>query len=156
MWHRVGGLVITTSNPGLRVDEQDWSELTLELFPSSSDADKTVRRVYNRKTLNVIQVVMTTDGRGQVVLDIDATPDGDEHSWIVRVHLAPGQSLTLAEENEEVISSSNLMKPLTENCCHEMVPFKGKGSRPAPQAGPVAELLLPSSTKPRHLVLVVS
>eukprot|EP01051_Picozoa_sp_SAG22_P015781 SAG22_NODE_2118_length_2984_cov_2.031196_3_plen_61_part_01 len=30
MWHRMGGLVVTTDKPGLRIEDGDWSELTLE------------------------------------------------------------------------------------------------------------------------------
>ena len=33
LWHRQGGLTILASEPTLRVDDQDWSELTLEAFP---------------------------------------------------------------------------------------------------------------------------
>merc|ERR1711871_775339 len=48
MWHRRGGLMITTDKPGLRVEEQDWSTLTLEAFPAQT-AESTSRSVY---TLN--------------------------------------------------------------------------------------------------------
>jgi hypothetical protein len=39
MWHRAeGGLVVLTDRPGLRIEEGDWSSLTLELFPSAAGA----------------------------------------------------------------------------------------------------------------------
>merc|ERR1711959_678360 len=33
MWHRRGGLMVITDDPQLRVEEQDWSSLTVEAFP---------------------------------------------------------------------------------------------------------------------------
>ena len=37
MLHRRGSFTVTTSRPGLRVASQDWSELTLVIFPDLPD-----------------------------------------------------------------------------------------------------------------------
>jgi hypothetical protein len=39
MWHRKGGMVVTTDAPGVRIDDQDWSTLTLETWPDFSSND---------------------------------------------------------------------------------------------------------------------
>ncbi len=157
MWHRVGGLTITTSEPGLRVELQDWSELTLEAFPASWREESVVRRLYNRKTLQPTEVRMQTDGRGLVEIVIAATPDGDEHSWVVRLHLRPGQNATLAAAgvNMEADAKLTMIAPLAVEQAHAVMPFKGKGSAPAPHAGAVAEVQLTASAQPRRLAVVI-
>ena len=34
MWHKAGSMLVLCDDPGLRVTEQDWSTLTLDVFPS--------------------------------------------------------------------------------------------------------------------------
>ena len=37
MWHKVGGMVVTTDTPGLRVDDQDWSELVVDVYVDATN-----------------------------------------------------------------------------------------------------------------------
>lgn len=37
MWHKVGGMVVTTDAPGLRVDDQDWSELVVDVYVDATN-----------------------------------------------------------------------------------------------------------------------
>jgi hypothetical protein len=41
MWHRKGGMLVTTDAPGVRIDDQDWATLTLESWPDVSSAPST-------------------------------------------------------------------------------------------------------------------
>jgi alpha-glucosidase (family GH31 glycosyl hydrolase) len=38
LWHKAGGLTILASEPALRVDDQDWGELTLEAFRAGGES----------------------------------------------------------------------------------------------------------------------
>ena len=40
MWHKVGGMVVTTDTPGLRVDDQDWSELVVDVYVDATHGTK--------------------------------------------------------------------------------------------------------------------
>ena len=35
MWHKEGSVLVAVQDGKLRIGEQDWSELTIEAFPSS-------------------------------------------------------------------------------------------------------------------------
>lgn len=151
MWHRVGGMVITTSNPGLRVEQQDWSELTVEAWPASWKKERTVRRVYSRETRQPNFVTMETLGNGRMHVDISPDVDGQPRAWVLRFHLRPNQRLQLSADNMELEATVQHIAPLPHFRAKEVVPFKGKGAAPAPGAGPVAEVYLPASAKARSL-----
>jgi len=40
MWHRVGSFTITVDSLALRVEQQDWSFLTIEAFPDVTSSEK--------------------------------------------------------------------------------------------------------------------
>ena len=45
-WHsKNGGLVVITDEPGLRIDEGDWSTLTLEAFPPRAGVEASTKRL---------------------------------------------------------------------------------------------------------------
>ena len=66
MWHRKGGFLITTSNPGSSVDTQDWSELTVEAFPSSTTEATTVHPLHARGSMAKTELRMQSSGESGV------------------------------------------------------------------------------------------
>ena len=74
MWHNHnGGLVVTTSKPGLRIDDGDWSTLTLEAFPPPvGQTAHTPRSVVRRGGSARTQLVLSSDGSGEHRLVISA------------------------------------------------------------------------------------
>lgn len=155
MWHKIGGLMVTTSNPGLRVDKQDWRQLTLEAWPATWKRERAERRLYNRKTLQPTIIAMETLDHGRVRMEIEADAAGESRAWVVRFHLRRGQRLRLADDNVEEVSEIQHIAPLPLEREAEVVPFAGKDAPPAPHAGFVAQVVLPSSATARHLDVVI-
>jgi hypothetical protein len=108
MWHRRGGILITTHSANKqkaaqRIAEQDWSELTLHAFPSESSSVSSRRLVAGAQ--NTI-VQLATDGAGAVSVHITPPPPVEvaarataaavSRAWCLRVHLAPTQRVTTA------------------------------------------------------------
>ena len=173
MWHsHNGGLTIITDSPGLRVDHQDWSEsLTLELRPDTSSDRRTTERTLHAKPAGgslvakkeTTAIVMTTDtvvqpGRTAVRLAIGGASDGAQRSWVVRVHLLPGQRAVDATVDGVAVGASALkamhIAPLPAGSVTAF-PFGGRGAVPPPAAGPVLELSLSAAAHPRDLALFV-
>lgn len=88
-----GGLSIVTSTPGLRVDAQDWSELTLEAFPATATRAETKRVLHSRSpgAPRTFVSMATADGDNTVSVNISAAEDQESRAWVLRVHLKPGQ-----------------------------------------------------------------
>jgi alpha-glucosidase (family GH31 glycosyl hydrolase) len=92
MWHRHGGMIVTTSNPGLRIEQQDWRELTLEAFPKTGVDYLTTRSVFALGSGARTDITMaTTAGSTEVRFTIGTASDGEARAWVVRLHLRPGQ-----------------------------------------------------------------
>ena len=163
LWHKAGGLTILASEPTLRVDDQDWSELTLEAFPHDSPSDVTTRTFVDRGAAEAQTTVeMRTDmDAAEVHFAITAAEDNAERAWVLRIHLAPGQRVSHAEavlgsddgqdgaELETETATVRHLSAVSESDAADFMPFGGKGTRPAVGAGPIAELVLSSSAKPR-------
>lgn len=145
MWHRRGGLVVTTSSTALRIEEQDWSELIIEGWPSS-DAAAVSREVFepDRSThadAKPAAVQLRTDGAGTVHVTVSeaAVP----RAWVVRLHLAPNERLSnVAMDGGKQTLSVRHIDPM-QDCAAAHFPFGGAGSGPACGAGPVAEVSVP-------------
>ena len=82
MWHRDGSLFVMTDKPGLRVSDQDWSELVLDVFPSHS-AIETRRSVFALNTSVRTNIIMTTDGTGRMQVSITQAEDQSPRSWVL-------------------------------------------------------------------------
>ena len=170
LWHRKGGLTILASEPTLRVDDQDWSELTLEAFPhvDRSEQEQVTRRtlVDRGEAAARTTVEMRTDiEAGELHFAITQAEDKTERAWVLRVHLAPGQSVSHVQAllqgddgavlEAEVVAVRHLTAT-AESEADGFTPFGGKGSRPAPRAGSVAELALPASARARAVRLTLA
>ena len=160
LWHKAGGLTILASEPTLRVDEQDWSELTLEAYPHATDdaaATTETHRVLvdDRSSAEArTTVTMQTDhANGQLRFDISAAEDGAARAWILRVHLAPGQQVAEALLDDLPAGAVVHLSPIATTDADGYVPFMGKGARPPPLAGSIAEIALPSASTPRTVRL---
>ena len=159
MWHKKsGGLTVITDEPGLRIDDQDWSSLTLEAFPAQV-AQTTQRSVFALKTEARQDITMTTDGNGNAHFDISESEDGAERAWVVRLHLLPNQRATMATIDEEEMAAESLvhLAPLSaEQTSTAHFPFGGAGAHPPQHAGHVAELRLPSAAHARTLSVTIT
>lgn len=164
MWHKKdGGLTIMTDSPGLRIEEGDWSELTLEAFPAQT-AMETHRSVFAQDTHVRDQenartdLVMRTDGLGKAHFEISAATDGSERAWIVRLHLRPNQIVAEAVMDGAALVDEAIvhLAPLSQaDTAHHYFPFGGAGSHPPANAGHVAELKLPSAAHARTLSVTI-
>jgi hypothetical protein len=178
LWHKRGSLLVLVSDGKLRINSQDWSELTIEAFPATARATET-REIFEQDDSGHADHVGTTvglatDGSGKVVVSVSASAVA--RSWVVRVHLQPNQRLRLtaapaagAAPAAVVAGSFHHLEPACAGAAVERRsrgdndgsrsgsdaghadhhPFGGKGVRPPCMAGPVAEFTLVSSTEAR-------
>ena len=143
MWHRRGGIMITTDSKAQRISEQDWSELTLHAFPSEFASVSSRRLVAEG---NITTVRLTTDETGVVIVRIVPPAAAASRAWRLRVHLAPTQRVAAAFVDGVEMLSDAVQHIEPSNDCSTTFPFEGTGAAPACKAGPVAELHIPAST----------
>lgn len=145
MWHRRGGLLVLSDSPSLRVDDQDWSTLTLDAYPSVKQKSETKRRVVERLGNGAdTHLVMRTDDLGRVTLEILAAAGAVPRAWVFRLHLLPGQQAKVCFVDGHVSTATHI----NPGGPH-FFPFGGAGSAPARGAGTVVEIKLPSGTGAR-------
>ena len=85
-----------------------------------------------------------------------APESGLPRSWHVRIHLRVGQRVASAMLHSSTTDSTVALD--VEHLTMPSVPhfpFGGAGSGPAPQAGPIAEMVIESTADPRRLELVI-
>lgn len=153
MWHRCdGGFLVVADEPALRVEAQDWSSLTLELFPAAA-ARTTLREVFERGSAERTGLALHTDGSGGVRVEIDATGDGRERAWTLRVHLRPGQRATGARVDGVAVGGVRHLPP-GAGTTH--FPLGGAGTPAAPKAGPIAEVRLLKGSSARRAELKIA
>mmetsp|Transcript_79764 Transcript_79764/g.247386 ORF Transcript_79764/g.247386 Transcript_79764/m.247386 type:complete len:853 (-) Transcript_79764:84-2642(-) len=151
MWHRRGGLLVLADSPALRVEEQDWSTLTLEAFPEAARRAAARRSLFERGTSVHTDLRMETDGRGGVRLALEAAEDGASRAWVARFHLRPGQrAASVRVDGLPAMAAVRHLEAAPSG--HGFLPFGGEGSSPAPAAGPVAEVRLPAANTHARLV----
>lgn len=164
MWHRQGGLVVTTDTPGTRVDEQDWNTLVLETWPDTNTAAEevssvtTVRHVYALGTAAHTTISMRSSSGGKVRIDVGKADDGTARAWSLRLHLLPGKKVATAVVDGMQVDlsvGSAHIEPLDRAHAATYFPFGGTGTNPPPLAGAVAELHLPSSSSSRFVEVQV-
>ena len=154
MWHRRGGLVVTTDSTALRIAKQDWRHLTIDAWPVVG-APSTSRTVYVGDRQIIIALSSDDDGASRVDVQASANPEsptgGGDHdvqtravtsAWVLRLHLAAGERLAGASVHggqAELLSDVTHLEPNTQDCADHF-PFSGAGSGPACAAGPIAEM----------------
>jgi len=137
MWHKHdGGFLVVADKPTTRVDDQDWSSLSLEAFPSSA-ATQSKRSVFERGSDVRTDLLLTTNGAGGVQIDISES--AVEREWMVRVHLRNGEKAVSASLDGVAQSMSTLQPALSA----EYFPLAGAGTPPPHRAGAVVEVKIP-------------
>ena len=179
LWHRRGSFTATTSRPGTRVASQDWSELTLEIFPDSAVGASTTstsnqvtvrKQVHERDSADAMTMLEMETGGSQMTMRVSAGPGQLERGWCLRVHLRPGQRVVAAEVDgrsvalDDVETSKLLAGPNSTNVLSHIdaashgtahFPFAGAGSAPAFAAGPVAELTIERAAIARVVTMFI-
>eukprot|EP01062_Namystynia_karyoxenos_P067703 TRINITY_DN6172_c0_g1_i1.p1 TRINITY_DN6172_c0_g1~~TRINITY_DN6172_c0_g1_i1.p1 ORF type:complete len:851 (+),score=211.04 TRINITY_DN6172_c0_g1_i1:93-2555(+) len=150
MWHRRGGVVVTASSAGLRIEDQDWGQLIVEAWPEEGQSSR--RAVHPRGGGASATVVLSCSG-GRAELTISAAAGGAPRGWLLRLHLRPGQRPAPAAVIDGAPASYALLQPAAGSGAW---PFAGAGALPPPAAGPVVELELPPSAGPRRVSVALS
>jgi len=152
MWHRRGSFLITVDSPARRVEEQDWSILTLEAFPDLSSDVIVHRSLYSLGSAARTDLTMESEsnenGLGLVSFKISASEDGESRGWLVRLHLLPGQHCMSAFVDDTVLDVAHLA-PVSPTST--FFPLGGAGTLPAHKAGDIAEIQVPSGNHNRLL-----
>jgi alpha-glucosidase (family GH31 glycosyl hydrolase) len=157
MWHRLGSFLITVDSPARRVELQDWSILTLEVFPDLTTELYTEKSVYSLETAARTDLSMRNvpkegqNGGGFVHFQISESEAGESRGWMVRLHLRPGQSCVGANVDGTELGIVHI-DPVIDDMFY---PFQGVGTPPAPNAGKIAEIKVPSSKQERKMVLSI-
>jgi hypothetical protein len=160
MWHKRGSLLVTVQEGQQRINSQDWSELTIEAFPADSATE--TREIFEQEgsahgdDASTI-VELTTDGVGKLHVGVSASAVA--RSWLVRLHLRPGERVSLSDESLARVGgvgSIQHIEPL-QNCSESgYFPFAGKGGVPGCKAGAIAEFRLEKSNQARHVEATVA
>lgn len=152
MWfRRDGGLLVTCSDNATRADEQDWSTLTLEAFPSDS-AMTTKRKVFERNSTSSTDLELSTDGHGSISVRIMSST-AHARGWAIRFHLAHSWRVAQASIDGEVVREIALLQLAPGAGAAGFNPLGGVGTAPAPSGGPVVELHLAPGGAERKVVL---
>ena len=180
MWHKPGSVVVAVEEGRLRIDDQDWAELTIEAYPSAEPAlerreiaeqehspaavaaaagsGAKINGVGSSDLLTVVE--LGTDGDGAVRISVSPNNVGVERAWVVRVHLRPNHRLELqaasaADANDvDVASAAASLQHIQPRGCgadDAGFPFAGAGYAPPCLAGAIAEFRLPASSKQRTI-----
>ena len=160
MWHRVGGMMVTTGpqdNQTLRIDNQDWSELTIEAFvPEGFDNMSKILNLKNDKETEEVlveklivpqdqdgsrtSVTVTMARRGNKIIMHSNEATSSRRTYHVRFHLRKGQRVVGGVADGKSISVGRgltLYEPLPEGAkvrpkgC--VLPFLGQGTRQHPE-----------------------
>lgn len=147
MWYRRdGGLLVLAGNSTLvsTVENQDWSALTLEAFPSAGGM-VTKRELFEKgaNDQEKTAITLSTDNQTTITLNIGAAPA--PRAWIIRLHLHPLQEVSSMELNGETVIGTRIAPSTTTS-------FPLLDWSPAPLAGPIVEIQLSSSANPQQLV----
>ena len=85
---------MAVEEPATRVEDQDWSRITLHARPALAGLKNTTRTLRERGSAARTQIVMRTFGDGRVRFEIGAAGDGAARGWLVRLHLVRRPSFT--------------------------------------------------------------
>ena len=153
-------LLVAVEDGKQRVGRQDWSQLTLEAFPSA-DAMTSSVRVFEQDASKhddgaFTEVTLTTDGAGGVAVAVSKSVQA--RSWLVRLHLRRGQHLVSLVHSAAASGGASVQHLQPPVDCEErgFFPFGGAGTPPACRAGPIAEFLIPTSSSAHHAAATIA
>ena len=144
MWHRAdGGLVLAVDEPSTRVEEQDWSRITLHAFPALHVAQTVRRTLYERGSAARTHVTMRTLGNGHLRFDLGAAEDGATRGWMLRLQLPlyPSNLGAIGATVDGVATEAKLLLPAAAAIT---MPFASAGTRPAAGGRSMLELEVPA------------
>lgn len=155
MWHKRGSFMVTVDSPALRIEEQDWSVLTLEAFPDIHSTEVVHQSLFSLESAAHTALSMASvfnNGVGLITFKISPAEDGASRGWVVRLHLLSGQRcLSAVVDGHEL--EVNHLAPVSVT--EQFFPFAGVGSQPAHKAGAVAEIQVPQDHRDRILQVKV-
>ena len=96
---------------------------------------------------------MTTAEDGTVSLEVAAAEDGAARGWVLRLHLRPGQRVACAHVDDTEVEVAHIAPTDNDAGATRFFPFGGKDAAPAPAAGHIAQIVLPSSAHARTAVV---
>eukprot|EP01123_Difflugia_compressa_P012081 TRINITY_DN5044_c0_g1_i2.p1 TRINITY_DN5044_c0_g1~~TRINITY_DN5044_c0_g1_i2.p1 ORF type:complete len:166 (-),score=29.30 TRINITY_DN5044_c0_g1_i2:43-540(-) len=159
MWHRRGGLVVTVDSLALRVEEQDWSVLTLEAFPSLSSREITRRSVYSLGSASRTDITMQSESIesdvGVVMISISAAEDKQARGWLVRLNLLPSQYCVSAVVDGQVVDVVHISPRMDDPPVGVFFPFGGGDTAPPKRAGYVAQIKVSPHNRDRLLLFKI-
>eukprot|EP01121_Diplochlamys_sp_Union-15-3_P016634 TRINITY_DN56_c0_g1_i1.p1 TRINITY_DN56_c0_g1~~TRINITY_DN56_c0_g1_i1.p1 ORF type:complete len:853 (+),score=155.87 TRINITY_DN56_c0_g1_i1:34-2559(+) len=151
MWHKRGSFMMTVDSPALRVEDQDWSVLTLETFPDFTSSVFEQQSLYSLGSASRTDLSMETEsdnGVGIVTFRISEAEDQASRGWFVRLHLLPGQKCVSALVDGAEVSVEHIA-PVSADAT--FFPWGGAGTAPAHLAGHIAEVQAPLAKNSRLL-----
>jgi hypothetical protein len=110
MWHKRGSFTVMASQPSLRVRWQDWSELTLEIFPGPTSVggqwlrSSVHKQVHERDSADALTMLEMLTEDNQLTIQVSPGPGQLARGWCLRVHMQPGQLVAAAEVDGEVVA----------------------------------------------------
>jgi alpha-glucosidase (family GH31 glycosyl hydrolase) len=157
MWHRRGTFTITVDSPARRVEDQDWSILTLETYPDFSSNQIVEKSLFSKESAARTDLSMETvtddiNGVGLISFRISESEDRESRGWVVRLHLLPGQECLSAMEDGNLLKVNHI-SPVSPS--DTFFPFGGVGTAPAHKAGKIAEIYVPKHHTERSLKFVI-
>lgn len=155
MWHMSGGfLVLDGTFGGLRIVNQDWSELTIDAFPARSSHHHK-RMIYEQEgsphaKAAPTAVEVTTDNNGRVAVTIGESPI--PRSWVVRYHLRVGERFVVDDSTlRDIDGVITHLQPQCDSRDADQSPFQGGGARPPCHSGAIAEFRLSKASTQRRV-----
>ena len=167
MWHRKGGLMILSGDTNaLRVEDQDWSSLTIEAWlpmpaaagSSSNSNEPVTRMLYERSSGASTEVTfhyIPADDMARI--EISEASDGTVRGWLLRLHLSPRQRIAVGVQGlvDGRIAALTSVTPRNGDSAAAHFPLRGEGALPAHRTGPIVELRVPSGAGRRTLAVPI-
>ena len=158
LYHKSGGLIVLSDDEkAMRVEEQDWSRLTIEAFPHSDGADEEYGSVTRHEIVERSRASSSEDEGEATALTMRTTKSGQNKTMVgveigaapvprvytVRFHLRHFNLRFECAIDGAVTNTYRLLAPLDakdEEAVRTFTPFGGRGARPPPLAGPIVEV----------------
>ena len=168
MFHRRGGVLVMLNHGDLRINDQDWSELLLQIFPmfsNTGDVTTIHRSLYSKSpsayepisetlwTGVSITTTTTTSASGNVTIDITKSMDSVRRSWILRFHLLRHQRLSNATMDGVSLTITHID---AVDSSYSISPPALGSIGAAPASGVIAEVTITSSNSARRIDVTIA
>jgi hypothetical protein len=107
IWHKQGSAIITTPNPGVRTDLQDWQQLSVHVYAGDADFEVVKLLVSRNETSASHEVhVAQRDGSLTVQLRELSSKPREVASWHLRVQRSDAAALSM-DGNRTIVRAKN-------------------------------------------------